>query len=184
MRDIWFISDTHFTHKNIITFLDDNGVRFRPFSSAEEMDELMVENWNKTVKPQDKIYHLGDVTMRDKYLPIMNRLNGTKVLIPGNHDIFHIDLYRKYFNRIYGYKVIEKVIFSHIPVHKYSSGRFRANVHGHTHNNNVSDTRYPIGLVDDPFYINVCVEKINFTPISYEEVFLKVKQAESSENYK
>lgn len=60
----------------------------RPFTSTEEMDETMVDNWNRVVRPQDKVYHLGDIAMSKRPLhAIMPRLNGEKVLIKGNHDI-------------------------------------------------------------------------------------------------
>lgn len=79
MSDIWFTSDTHFGHARIIELAP------RPFSSVDEMDEIMIENWNKLVKPQDFIYHLGDFAFAD-HTPYLDRLNGKKTLILGNHD--------------------------------------------------------------------------------------------------
>ena len=83
MARFW-TSDTHFGHEGILRFEPDN----RPFSSVEEMNEVLVERWNAVVSPKDMVYHLGDVAMGKiaESLPVMGRLNGRKVLIPGNHD--------------------------------------------------------------------------------------------------
>ena len=62
-NNVWVISDTHFGHKNILSFKDkDTGdaIRGKVFSSIDEMDETLIDNWNRVVKPGDKIYHLGD----------------------------------------------------------------------------------------------------------------------------
>lgn len=82
MSDVWFTSDTHFGHRNIIRFCD------RPFDSVEEMDEALIQNWNSVVKPGDSIYHLGDLTFakEDKIRYYLSRLNGNKFLCLGNHD--------------------------------------------------------------------------------------------------
>lgn len=79
---IWFTSDTHFGHKNIITYCN------RPFDSVDEMNEVMVDRWNDTVSPDDQVFHLGDVAMGkiDQSIHHVSRLNGYKYLIPGNHD--------------------------------------------------------------------------------------------------
>lgn len=77
---VWFTSDTHFGHKNIIKYSN------RPFNSVDEMDEAMIAEWNARVKPDDEIYHNGDFAFHknpDRYL---SRLNGIKHLIIGNHD--------------------------------------------------------------------------------------------------
>ena len=124
------------------------------------MDEAMVANWNNVVKPKDKVYHLGDVVINRKALSLLERLNGDKVLIKGNHDIFKLNDYSKYFRDIRGYHVMDKCILSHIPVHRSQSIRFRSNIHGHLHSN----------VLDDSWYINVCVEHTNFTPIAWEEI--------------
>ena len=62
----------------------------RPWDNAEEMDEALVERFNKVVGPKDKVYFLGDVAMRKPGLQVVNRLNGDLVLIKGNHDIFDL----------------------------------------------------------------------------------------------
>jgi calcineurin-like phosphoesterase family protein len=84
MPDTWFISDTHFGHANII------GYCRRPFSSAEEMDEAMIANWNRRVRPGDTVYHLGDFAWwrqrEATSVAAFNRLSGSKCLVLGNHD--------------------------------------------------------------------------------------------------
>lgn len=164
MHNNFYISDTHFGHSNMITFLNAEGNRVRPFSSIEEMDELMVENWNKVVRPKgDTVYHLGDVVINRRCLAILKRLNGRKVLIKGNHDIFKLSDYTPYFEDIRAYKVLPAsgIIFSHIPIHDNQlNSRFKWNCHGHLHQK----------FVDDRRYLNLCVENINYTPIEFEEI--------------
>jgi calcineurin-like phosphoesterase family protein len=80
----WFTSDTHFGHKNILKYEAES----RPFDGTDEMDETIIQNWNAVVAPGDIVFHLGDVAMGDiaQSLPKVSRLNGIKILIPGNHD--------------------------------------------------------------------------------------------------
>jgi calcineurin-like phosphoesterase family protein len=82
MRNIWFTSDTHFGHSRIIELCD------RPFSSVDAMNEGIIENWNALVKPNDLVFHMGDVAMGKiaDSLPLVGRLNGRIALVPGNHD--------------------------------------------------------------------------------------------------
>ena len=162
MGKILLTSDTHWGHANILTFKRDDGTPLRPFSSREEMDETMVDNWNKVVGPNDKIYLLGDVGFKNAtfFEGIFSRLNGTKVLIKGNHDQLKLSVYMKYFKDIRAVHQLDKIILSHIPIHPESIGRWRGNIHGHTHVNKLSDHRY----------FNVCVEHTNYTPIDFEEI--------------
>ena len=163
-RDYWFISDTHFQHKNILKFSPG------PFSSVEERDEVMIENWNSVVKNGDYVYHLGDVFFGSKetFPSLWKRLNGSKRLIIGNHDdpmyfakggfVKKMGLWKVWHDR--------NLLFTHVPVHE-DSIRERLcgageplNVHGHTHLN---------GSPEGP-YRSVCVELNNYTPVDLEEL--------------
>ncbi len=180
----FLISDTHFGHTNTwekFTLAD--GSPLRPFTSTEEMDEAMVDNWNKTVRPQDTVYHLGDVVIARRHLETVKRLNGRKILIRGNHDIFKDnDYYEAGFEQIHGVRVfVDQFILSHIPLHPDCVGeRFKRNVHGHLHGNRImrdigiaNFDDYTLVSTIDPRYLCVCVEQINYTPISFDDV-LKV----------
>ncbi len=82
MPAVFLVSDTHFGHTGVCRFTRNDGVtKLRPWDNADEMDEEMVKRWNETVRPNDKVYHLGDVVINRKALKIMSRLNGDKVLI-------------------------------------------------------------------------------------------------------
>lgn len=171
-KTIWFISDTHFSHENFLKFRGVNGELIRPFASIEEMNELMVERWNKTVRPRDHVYHCGDVAMRAPHLDIVKRLNGKKRLIRGNHDIFPTKRYLNAgFEEIHGCRVLANVIFTHIPIHPLSLGRFVGNAHGHIHE------RSAYG----PNYLNLSVEAIDYTPLSLEEVVARLVLQQSNE---
>ncbi len=128
----------------------------------------MIEKWNEVVRPQDHVWHLGDVTMKHKeYLKHIRRLNGHKRLVMGNHDLGTAQEYLAAgFQKIAGYRVLDGFIASHIPIHPESFSRFHGNIHGHTHGNNMlRSPHHP-----DPRYVNVCVEAIDYTPISLEEI--------------
>ena len=161
------ISDTHFGHAAILNFKRDDGITpVRNFSSVEAMDDFMVRQWNSVVSPEDKVYHLGDVSMKKGHLDTLTRLNGNKTLIAGNHDIFDTKLYLKYFSNVRGYRVLnttknKRIILSHIPICSESKGRFSLNVHGHLHQNKLID----------PWYYNVSVEQINYTPLNIQTIF-------------
>lgn len=125
------------------------------------MDSALVQNWNSVVRPNDKVYHLGDVFINKKARFILDQLNGDKVLIKGNHDIFTLDVYTPYFRDIRAYHVLDKCILSHVPIHPQQLARFKGNIHGHLHEHVVKDS---LGT-PDPRYLTVCVEHINYTPV-------------------
>lgn len=176
MAETFVISDTHFGHKGICEFTCDDGSPVRPWDNTDEMDEDMVKWWNETVGPKDKVYHLGDVVINRRALKTMSRLNGDKVLIKGNHDIFRINEYLEHFRDIRAYHVMHKVIMSHIPVHAESKGRFIANIHGHTHTNRVTKRSW-FRRVPDPWYVCVCVEQTNFRPISLDLIYQQIRES-------
>jgi calcineurin-like phosphoesterase family protein len=160
----------------MIIFTDKDEKKIRPFSSIEEMNELMVSNWNKIVKDNDIIYHLGDFTFggKDKIELVSKQLKGKKRLILGNHDYDAKD-YVSHFETVSSFIEFKKKYFSvplfltHFPMHEVSfydrKGGGGYNLHGHIHEKKIENNRY----------INVCVEHINYTPISIEDILLKIK---------
>jgi calcineurin-like phosphoesterase family protein len=178
MPAVFLVSDTHFGHAGVCRFVRNDGVtKLRPWDSAEEMDEAMVAAWNERVRPTDKVYHLGDVVINRKALGIMRRLNGDKVLIRGNHDIFRDDEYREHFRELRAYHVMNGMILSHIPIHTESLGRFGVNIHGHTHANRVMLSGFNGKITDivDVRYHCVCVEQTDFAPILFEDVIKRIE---------
>jgi calcineurin-like phosphoesterase family protein len=176
MPAVFLVSDTHFGHAGVCRFThpDDPEMKLRPWDDPDDMDEEMIRRWNDTVRPSDKVYHLGDVVINRRALKTLARLNGDKVLIRGNHDIFRDDEYREYFRELRAYHVMNGMILSHIPVHEASLGRFGVNIHGHLHANRVMKAGPASGefvnKVIDPRYHCVCVEHTDFAPILFEDV--------------
>ena len=159
MGNTYVISDTHFHHANIIKYSN------RPFRDSFHMDETMIENWNSVVRPEDKVYHLGDVYLgkcKNESDVLFSRLNGTKVLILGNHDTGKDQLLLKHFKRIHAYRILPEygLFLSHVPIHPDSiNRRCKFNIHGHTHEK---------GSPKGP-YKSACVEMINYTPRLIQE---------------
>ena len=184
MPAVFLVSDTHFGHAGVCRFTRNDGVtKLRPWDNADEMDEFMVEAWNERVRPTDKVYHLGDVVMSRRSLAIMRRLNGDKVLIRGNHDIFKDTDYREHFRELRAYHVMNGLILSHIPLHEASLGRFGTNIHGHLHANRVMKARGIDARTGETLYSNeidprfhcVCVEQTpDFAPILFEDVLKRI----------
>lgn len=89
---IYFTSDNHFWHARVIEYCN------RPFHHVEEMNEALIYNWNSVVTPEDTIYCLGDFSFAGRSVELYShRLNGNKILIPGNHDPIHP--YNKHFKK-------------------------------------------------------------------------------------
>lgn len=183
MPATFLISDTHFGHAGVCKFLREDGSKLRPWDDPAEMDEEMIRRWNDRVRPSDKVYHLGDVVINRKALPTLHRLNGDKVLIRGNHDIFRDDEYRRYFRELRAYHVLNGMILSHIPVHEASLGRFGVNIHGHLHASRVKRARgvdartgeILYGTDTDYRYHCVCVEQTDFAPVLLDDVFKRIQ---------
>jgi calcineurin-like phosphoesterase family protein len=184
MPAVFLTSDTHFGHAGVCRFTEAEGVtKIRPWTDPDEMDEEMIKRWNDTVRPNDKVYHLGDVVINRKSLKTLSRLNGDKVLIRGNHDIFRDDEYRMYFRELRAYHVMNGMILSHIPLHEASLGRFGVNIHGHLHSNRVKKARgidaktgaTLYSTENDVRYHCVCVEQTDFTPILFEDVIKRIE---------
>lgn len=167
MTKTFIISDSHFNHARILTFTDSTtGELIRPwFSSVEEMNETMIDNWNSVVGQNDKVYHLGDVMIGGKPEDILPRLNGKKTIIFGNHD--NIPKLVPFFKSHYIWRVIREheVTLSHFPLRE-DQLRTKANLHGHIHQNkSPSDRHY-----------NVSAEAINYTPKDLDEIVAELRE--------
>lgn len=166
-------SDPHFCHERFYTFTDDAGRRIRPWAkNSADADEMMIEAWN-TVVPKNgaTVYCLGDVAIKAKGLQLLSRLNGRKILIRGNHDIFRLKQYTEHFADIRGTHKLDRLILSHYPIHPDSIPHWcHANVHGHTHSKVVRRRNWYGRRIPDARYINVCVEQVGLSPVSVEEI--------------
>lgn len=168
MTDIWFISDTHFNHANIIKFYPEK----RPFHSIKEHDEAIVAIWNSIIRPQDKVIHLGDFYLGSHPEEYARQLHGHKYLILGNHDKAPCRNYAN-FTRISGgirmrgnYFGKHDVYLSHAPIHPFSLVRAGTyNLHGHIHNHIIPDYRY----------INLCVEQTDLRPLHIDTIVSKME---------
>lgn len=164
MRDIWITSDTHFNHYNILKFTDDSGKLVRDFDSVGQMDETMIDNWNKVVKPGDIVYHLGDVFMGNSgwFKKNWPRLAGRKRLIVGNHDDVKFLSSGGFFQKVMMWRIFKEfdMVLTHVPIHQSSFGKVSRNVHGHIHQRKSPSDQHTC----------VCVEQTNYTPIHIEEV--------------
>ena len=176
MPKIFFTSDLHFGHKNIIRF--DN----RPFSSVEEMDAALIKNWNAKVSEEDTVYVLGDISWYNdaRTAAIFDLLHGHKILIKGNHDRVHGQV-RFCFDEITEYKEItlegnKHIVLCHYPIvffnrHHYGAYMF----YGHVHNSHewqmTDNYRYELEQLDvkcNAYNVGTMVN--NYEPVTFDEV--------------
>lgn len=166
----YYYGDPHFSHKNICKF-SDHGQKVRPWETYEEMDVALVDLFNNTVAPRDRVFFLGDVCINRRGLKILEQLNCKNLfLIKGNHDVFRLEEYTPYFKDIMACYVKTGIIFTHIPVHESQVNRFGVNVHGHLHN-----TRIMKHNAVDLRYHCVSIEHTDFKPISHDELIAKIR---------
>lgn len=171
MKNVWVTSDLHFGHKNICNFVTSDGQPVRPWDTPEEMDEELIARFNERVAPTDKCYILGDVAINRRALATLSRLNCKDlVLIKGNHDIFRLEEYTKYFRDIRACMIYKDVVMSHVPVHPNSFLRWKGQLHGHMHSNIVMLDDKP-----DTRYVNVCVEQNDFYPFLLDDAIAMIK---------
>lgn len=172
---VFFTSDTHFGHSNIIKYCQ------RPFNSAEHMDEVLISNWNEVVSPKDIVFHLGDFCFgSDKeWIKILQRLNGTKYLILGNHDLKKIansNQIKDYFADInMQMRVVvdkQKMLLNHYPFLCFEGGYQNVwQLFGHVHS-----SKHSTGLDKErlvhlfPTQYDVGVDNNNYRPVSFAQV--------------
>lgn len=151
----FIISDTHFGHANIIKYCN------RPFANTEEMDRQLIKNWNAVVSKDDTVIHLGDIGLGNKeYIKkILSQLNGTKILIRGNHDNWSDEFYREAgFKYVSRYPIVwnDFYLLSHAPLQLSETTPY-FNYYGHVHN----DEKYQDAATSKC----VCVERTGYMPL-------------------
>ena len=164
MSKLFFTSDTHYGHKNIIRFPN------RPFSSVEEMDEAMIERWNAKVGVGDVVYHLGDFSFhnREKTKEIVSRLKGEIAFLWGNHDRVMNQVHADHLIKLGHYTEVnrweQKMVLCHYPMLSWNKGHHGSwMLHGHCH----GSLNY---MNNDTKRLDVGVDNFNFEPVSFEEV--------------
>ncbi len=162
----FFTADLHLFHENVIKYCK------RPFANIDEMHEGLISNWNSNVRPQDIVYIIGDVSFtKDMTLleAVFNRLNGTKILICGNHDkhMLKYERFRALFQSIHQMLEIkinnQNITMCHYAMRVWNKSHYGAlHLYGHSHGS----------MPDDPhsLSIDVGVDCHNYTPISYDRV--------------
>lgn len=181
-KRIFVCADNHWGHPGVCKF-ENNGKKDRPWTDPEEMNKDMIALWNDTVGEHDRVYCLGDWSMKREFIKIAAQLKGKKVLVKGNHDIFNLEDYTPYFEDIRAYVVGGVVgsgcryIMSHIPIHPQSLSRFDVNIHGHLHVQRVKKENGELDLR----YVCVSMEQIDFKPILLDTVLEASKKAREFE---
>lgn len=167
MNAPFLIADLHLGHQKMTQFTREDGTKERPWTDVDSMNRDLIGNWNKVVGKTDKVYLLGDALFGKKNLHLFEQLNGKKCLILGNHDLLEPEVYKNYFYAVRSMHALGDFVLTHIPIHPQSVGRWKAgNIHGHLHHNVVLG----VDKSPDPRYICVSAERINYTPISFNEI--------------
>lgn len=177
-QDIWFVSDMHFGHKNIVSYCG------RPYDSTEEMNEALVENWNEHVKPSDVVYHLGDWAFNDYHH--IARLAGNIISIPGNHDREREAKLLPYLPNGFAPEVVylkidtvNRFTLCHYPFESWRR-EYRFHLHGHTHGmtqtaRNPEDRGYEgyRGPINNRLDVGVDATKL-YRPLHLDEVIQRL----------
>lgn len=166
MSKAYFIGDTHFGHKDVITY------ECRPFSSVEEMDNELIARWNNVVMPEDTVFMIGDFSFYDQAetKQICQKLKGNKILILGNHDIPSEEYYRQCgFSSVYSYPIVfqDFWLLSHKPLYLNKHMPY-VNIYGHVHGNEMYQDATKHSFC-------ACAERIKYTPISWEEMKIRME---------
>lgn len=171
---IYFISDTHFNHKNIIKYCN------RPFADVKEMNEILINNWNDTVSQDDTIYHLGDFALgnKEQSLNIIHELNGNKFLILGNHDKWHPSVYESYGFTVFKNAPVKldeyKFILSHYPIPDKQIPKDYINLHGHIHDKSLYNgfDKFDSSKYSLEKHVNLSCDVTGYKPISLDDVLI------------
>jgi len=155
----WITSDIHFYHANILKFCHAT----RPYYDVEEMNQKIVESWNSMIDQYDTVYILGDVAFANAYdaSKIVNRCNGNKILVKGNHDtkLLQEPLFTNCFESIHDYLEVgyngHRLVLFHFPIWEWDRMYHGAvHFHGHCH---ARPTGIPGRILDVSMDGNACL---------------------------
>lgn len=171
---IYFISDTHFNHINVIEYCN------RPFKNIQEMNNAIIDKWNETVKDNDIVYHLGDFALgkKEDINDLVSKLKGKIYLVRGNHDNWSASTYEKLGLNILRNPPIRldeyKLILSHTPIPDKLIPAEYINIHGHIHNKLLYECveKYDSKLYSMRKHINVSCDVTEFKPINIENLMM------------
>lgn len=179
MGKIFYIADWHYGHANCIHF--DN----RPFKDVEEMNESLIANWNSVVSHCDTVYVLGDMfwCKTTEAIAVLDKLNGQKILVQGNHDRVHDTQFRSKFVKIDEYMEIKdgdrNVVLCHYPIpcfknHFYGWYHLYGHVHTSFEYNMMEHQKYLMKeLYTRPCEMYNCgamIPYIGYTPRTLDEI--------------
>lgn len=182
---IFFTSDTHFGHSKIIDYCK------RPFSSIEEHDKTLIQNWNNVVGQDDTVFHLGDFAYGNSQFisNIIKQLNGNIILIKGNHDLRNMNptLYNIFSDVVYQARILidkQTIYLNHFPFLCFEHGdinlyknNYSIQLFGHVHSGPLTSSKDVNRLnILFPTQYDVGVDNNNYTPISWIDVKNKIKQ--------
>lgn len=169
-----FTSDLHLGHNNIVNLCK------RPFADVDEMDAVLIDNWNRKVKKNDVVYLTGDAVWdKKKVVFYMEQLSGKKILIAGNHDSTWIkrEECQKYFDDIVPYLEVHlnghPITMCHYPMLEWRSSRKESKrklgylIHGHIHNR-IADQYRQLFLQFNA--LNAGVDINGYAPVTFDEL--------------
>lgn len=185
---VYFTSDTHFNHTNIISYCQ------RPFKNVDEMNERIIVNWNEIVSEDDIIFHLGDFCLGGaaEWTRLLDRLNGKIYLIMGNHDRKNIrqgfmDRFEHVAMQMHIEVGKQRIYLNHYPFLCFEGGYKDVwQLFGHVHTRK-TNTGIDAGRLQYlyPTQYDVGVDNNNFAPVSFEQVKRIIgKQVEQSKSTK
>lgn len=170
---LYFTADTHFCHRHIMDYCT------QPFKSIEEHDEVLIENWKKTVPEDGIVFHLGDVGfgLSTRLREIIDDLPGKMYLVVGNHDLRHLDVIKSRFEKIFWQVSLELgkryVVLNHYPflcyagTYKHKHNTYQLFGHVHSGPNSTTGLDIPRLVNLFPWQYDVGVDNNNFAPVSW-----------------
>lgn len=185
MSKKFYIADWHYGHANILAY------DARPFKTVEEMNEALISNWNNVISPDDIVYVLGDMfwCKTTEAISVLDKLNGQKFLVQGNHDRCHDNVFKSKFVKIAEYMEVEdegrKIVLCHYPIPCFKNhfyGWYHLYGHVHTsfeynmmeHNKYLMEELYTVPC--NMFNVGAMMPYMQYTPRTLDDIITLSKK--------